>query len=172
MDAVDLLNLDDAATDLLLASPDAFESRYRLTLGGYRKLAADVAQETRKVVAPRTPDPRWWGYLALHPRGRLVLGTCGFRAGPTEDGAVEIAYFTFPGLEGQGIATAMARALLGIAFESPGVGTVVAHTLPRSSASTRVLEKLGFALLGAHLDREDGRVWRWQLARAAWEGRG
>jgi RimJ/RimL family protein N-acetyltransferase len=42
------------------------------------------------------------------------LGTCGFMSPPV-DGRVEIAYFTFPGNEGQGIATAMATELVKIA---------------------------------------------------------
>jgi GNAT superfamily N-acetyltransferase len=112
VDSVELVNLDVEATDLLLASPEAFEKHYRLSLGAHRELAASVARQTRDVVAPRSPDPRWWGYLAVHPTDRDVVGTCGFRAGPDANGEVEIAYFTFPGFEGQGVATAMAWRLL------------------------------------------------------------
>ncbi len=168
MDAVELLNLDDAATDLLLASPKAFEARYRVALGSHGRLAAEVALRTRMAVAPRAVDPCWWGYLGVHASGRLVLGTCGFKGAPGPEGEVEIAYFTFPGLEGQGIATAMARALLRVAFASQAVRSVVAHTLPEANASTRVLARLGFSFVGPRLDPEDGRVWRWWMVRSAW----
>jgi hypothetical protein len=39
---------------------------------------------------------------------------------------------------------------------------VVAHTLPQQNASTRVLERLGFARI-AEVRAEDGVVWRWEL---------
>jgi RimJ/RimL family protein N-acetyltransferase len=45
------------------------------------------------------------------------------------------------------------------------VRIVRAHTLPQANASTRVLEKCGFAHAGAIDDPEDGWVWRWDLPR-------
>jgi [ribosomal protein S5]-alanine N-acetyltransferase len=106
--------------------------------------------------------PPWSGYLAAD--GRAVIGTCAFKGPPDAEGAVEIAYFTFPPYEGRGYATAMAQALLEIALESPEVRLLRAHTLPEPNASTRVLEKLGLRHLGAVEDPEDGTVWRWELA--------
>lgn len=37
-----------------------------------------------------------------------------------------------------------------------------AHTLPERNASTRVLEKCGFTLVGEVVDPDDGVVWRWE----------
>ena len=51
----------------------------------------------------------WVGYLAV--QDGQVVGTCGFKT-PPKDGRVEIAYFTFPGHEGKGIAIVMLLALL------------------------------------------------------------
>src|SRR5881396_4250505 len=48
----------------------------------------------------------WLGYLAV--RGDRVVGTCAFK-GPPAYGRVEIAYFTFPEFQRQGIGISMIR---------------------------------------------------------------
>ena len=86
-------------------------------------------------------SPPWIGYLAI--LNESCEGTCAFKNRPVRN-RVEIAYFTFPGFEGQGVATGMARKLTEIAFrEVPGI-RVTAQTLPEDSASTAVLRKTGF----------------------------
>jgi RimJ/RimL family protein N-acetyltransferase len=42
------------------------------------------------------------------------------------------------------------------------VGRIRAHTFPANGASTSVLAKAGFELLGSVEDPEDGVVWRWE----------
>lgn len=86
---------------------------------------------------------------------------------PNDEGAVEIAYFTYPGFEGQGYATEMARKLIELASGSTAVRRIIAHTLPEANASTRVLERAGMTFVGEVIDPEDGRVWRWQVPVAA-----
>ena len=102
--------------------------------------------------------PPWIGYLAV--LNDTAIGTCAFK-GPPKDGRVEIAYFTFPGNEGQGTAKAMAQALLDLAQRAlPGV-TVAAQTMPEESASTSVLRRLGFTREADVQHPEDGLVWEW-----------
>lgn len=106
--------------------------------------------------------PPWIGYLALE-LGKYV-GTCGF-TGPPKNGEVEIAYFTFPGNEGAGVASRMASELLRIAQDrTHGLPKVCAHTLPEHGASTSILRKLGFALEGEVVLPEDGTVWKWCMS--------
>lgn len=100
----------------------------------------------------------WIGYLAIEDGA--PVGACAFKTPPTAEG-VEIAYFTFPGHEGRGVATRMARRLVEIA-ESQGV-PMRAQTLPEKNASTRILEKLGFSFMGPVQHPEDGEVWEWRL---------
>jgi RimJ/RimL family protein N-acetyltransferase len=64
------------------------------------------------------------------------------------DGVVEIAYFTFPDFEGQGYATAMAAELVDRAAQAADGRGVRAHMLPVKSASTLVLEKTEFHVVG------------------------
>jgi RimJ/RimL family protein N-acetyltransferase len=102
----------------------------------------------------------WVGYLGLS--GPAVVGTCAFKAAPVA-GIVEIAYFTFPGFEGQGIATEMARSLIDTARRTDPQINVIAQTLPEPNASNGLLKKLGFGFSGAVMDPEDGKVWEWRL---------
>jgi RimJ/RimL family protein N-acetyltransferase len=105
--------------------------------------------------------PPWIGYVAVDD-GRAV-GSCGFAAPPSTDEA-EVAYFTFPGHEGRGIATRMATALIALSLDAARTRRVefIAHTLPFDSASTSILAKLGFQRLGAIQHPEDGEVWKWK----------
>lgn len=104
----------------------------------------------------------WLGYLAIDADAREVVGTGGFKGNPTVAGEVEIAYGTFKGRAGRGVATATARQLTAIALGDPAIHRVLAHTLPERNASCRVLEKAGYHLAGEVIDPEDGRVWRWE----------
>jgi [ribosomal protein S5]-alanine N-acetyltransferase len=104
--------------------------------------------------------PPWTGYVCV-AEGKPVGGAA-FKGAP-QDNKVEIAYYTLPDLEGQGWATATARELIKIARSAaPGIG-IAAQTLPERNASTALLTKLGFELLGPMMHPEDGEVWEWRL---------
>jgi [ribosomal protein S5]-alanine N-acetyltransferase len=113
-----------------------------------------------------SPVLPWAGYLA-EEQG-VFVGTCAFKTAP-ESGEVEIAYFTFPAHEGRGVATRMAQRLVDLATEN-GVVRLKAQTLPERSASTRILEKLGFSLAGSVCHPQDGEVWEWHRWRAMTTG--
>lgn len=124
------------------------------------EIAADVMRATAAMYNATGFVPPWVGYLALD--GDDCVGTCAFKA-PPADGRVEIAYFTFPGHEGRGIATWMAECLIGLAArEAPGI-RLYAQTMPDRNASTHILEKLGFTKTAAVEQPEDGIVWEWEL---------
>ena len=112
--------------------------------------------------------PPWIAYLAREDaRGTATfVGVCSFKSSP-QDGAVEIAYFTFPEHEGRGVGAQMAATLVEIARREPGWRELMAHTQPQANPSTRILERLGFARAGTIEDPEDGPVWRWRLERGS-----
>ena len=83
--------------------------------------------------------PPWIGYLGFEDRD--CVGTCAF-TGPPRLGVVEIAYFTFPGHEGRGVATRMAEGLVSMARMSAPEVSVTAHTLRLENASTRTSKYL------------------------------
>lgn len=130
-----------------------------VALAGIAATVAGATADMYKVSGYKIP---WTGYLARS--GPEFVGTCAFKAAPS-DGAVEIAFFTFPGHEGLGIATAMARQLIDIAYAADRSLKIIAHTRPERNASSAVLGKLGFLLLGNYEDPVDGTVWEWEYIR-------
>lgn len=102
----------------------------------------------------------WIGYLAKD--GFNFIGTCAFKS-PPKDNSVEIAYFTFPEYEGKGYATRMAKHLIQVARETTPSIKILAQTLPEKNASTTILEKLNFSLVGSKEHPEDGTIWEWEL---------
>lgn len=121
----------------------------------------DVIASTRELYSRKGYESPWVCYLAFEHDA--CVGTCGF-TGPPADGEIEIAYFTFPGNEGRGVATRMATALLEIArAQAIADLDVVANTLPEAGPSCSILMKLGFRCLGEREHREDGTIWKWTL---------
>lgn len=108
-------------------------------------------------------SPPWICYLAV--ADGVAVGSCGFKSPPAH-GRVEIAYFTFPGFEGRGVATAMAAELVALAGRSNPAVVVAAQTLTDRNASHRVLEKNGFTCLGPVEHPEDGTVLEWRRVDA------
>ncbi len=159
---VRLLALTSGDLRRLAADPGGFALAARFHLGGHGAVVQAVASASAAFQEQNGIEPPWGGYLALDPDSRVVLGTCAFKGPPNAAGEVEIAYFTFPGGEGQGIATAMARALCVIASREPRVVRLLAHTLPERNASGSVLTRLGFRHAADVVDPEDGPVWRWE----------
>lgn len=86
---------------------------------------------------------------------------------PSENNRVEIAYFTFPEYEGQGVATRMAQTPIRIAFDTGPQLTIAAQTLPEENASTAILKKLGFQFVAELENSEDGKVWEWELKNSS-----
>jgi ribosomal-protein-alanine N-acetyltransferase len=128
------------------------------------QIAAEVVGATTQLYRAVGYEPPWIGYLAIE--NGTCVGTCGFKS-PPQNNRVEIAYFTFPGHESRGVATRMASKLIRLASDRTPAVTVAAQTLPEENASTSVLKKLRFRLVGTVEHPEDGLVWEWQLSDTA-----
>jgi RimJ/RimL family protein N-acetyltransferase len=115
--------------------------------------------------ASPAPDPWIHGFALIHRAHGAEIGSCGFKGPPSSDGMVEIAYAVAADYQRQGYATEAAEALTAFAFKDSRVKAVRAHTLPQPNASTRVLTKCGFQLIGEVVDPEDGPVWHWEKQR-------
>jgi hypothetical protein len=90
-------------------------------------------------------------------RASDIVGTCSFVAPPDCDGVVKIAYFTFPGFEPLGVATAMAADLVARNQRCRVAKNPSLHIAgeERFGASAR---NLGFDSLGDVIHPEDGPV--------------
>jgi RimJ/RimL family protein N-acetyltransferase len=159
---LELLAFGAADFRRLAADPVGSARRAGYDLGPHAALVQAVATNSAAFQERGGIEPPWGGYLAVDETSRAVVGTCGFKGPPDAGGAVEIAYFTFPGGEGRGIGSAMARALCAIASGQSGVRLLRAHTLPELNASARLLARLGFVHAADVVDPEDGPVWRWE----------
>ena len=105
------------------------------SLGEHAALVGKLVEQTLKHFGAVSRPAPWLAYLAADPVRGLVVGTCAFKEVPGPEGEAEIAYFTFPGFEGEGYATAMAAALIALAREAAPAVRVIAHTLPEVNAS-------------------------------------
>jgi ribosomal-protein-alanine N-acetyltransferase len=123
------------------------------------ELSADWLARLR---ASTPPDTWTLGFSMVQLGSNVVVGKCGFKGPPAQDGVVEIAYGVSPEYQGKGYATEAAQSMTDYAFSSSEVRVVRAHTLPEPNASTRVLTKCGFRRIGEVIDPEDGLVWRWE----------
>lgn len=160
-----LVRIDaDLFESLALAS--GFRERFGADVSAHVGVARDVVEQTLAFEQRISASPPWSGYLVVDSATNVVIGSGGSKGNPTADGTVEIAYGTFPEYEGRGFGTATAHELVRIAAAAAGIRTVLAHTLPERNASTRILEKVGFTLVGEVMDPEDGRVWCWHRTLA------
>jgi RimJ/RimL family protein N-acetyltransferase len=140
--------------NLIPISKSVIESQYVQ----HNELALSVGLQVLKMYEQTKPNSPWLGYLL--EKDAVIVGSCAFKSNP-KAGRVEIAYFTFPEFEGRGFATEMAKQLLLIATTADSNVQVYAQTLPVNSASTKILEKLGFTFSGSVNHSEDGFVWEW-----------
>jgi RimJ/RimL family protein N-acetyltransferase len=158
-----LLPLDEAMLEKLLRDLDTGVRELCSNGTEAKGFLVPVLQHTLDFHRRVNSSPPWQSYLGIESPTNQLVGVCAFKSNPNAAGEVEIAYCTVPGLEGRGHATDMAKGLVEIAFESPAIRRVIAHTLPETNASGRVLQKAGLTNVGKVIDPEDGKVWRWEI---------
>lgn len=111
----------------------------------------------------------WWCWYLVRRQAsaphRTLIGGAGFYGPPAEDGVVTIGYSAMPQFQNQGYVSEAIDALLGWAFGHEQTSKAIAETFPQLKPSIRVLEKNGFAFVGA--GSEEGTV-RYQLDRAGY----
>ena len=167
---------EPAGLTLDIASHALFEAMVRDPVSALAGLAnvppdsvkhlQEISEQSLHFYQASNARPPWLGYLAIDTASRLVVGSCGFKGNPNDNGEVEIAYGTFPPHERRGVASFMAEQLCRIASNDQGVKKILAHTLPETNASGRVLLKNGFEKIGEVVDPDDGPVWRWERPTA------
>lgn len=119
---------------------------------------ADSLDGLRMYVEHGGPDDGGW-FVTLATDGRVV-GDCGTLGWTDEQGRVEIGYGLAAPFRGRGLGTEAVRVLADWVAAQPGVRTVTASVEVGNEASRRLLERLGFLLVG-----EQER--HWQLERSA-----
>ena len=148
----------------LIDAHSAFDGLYSSVADGYLEFpgALEAALEQLKSGATR---PEWASHLFIHPADDRLIGLGGYHSVPSASGVVEFGYGIAPAYRGNGYATEAAQALIDHAFDDASVNIVIAHTLARSSPSTRVLIKSGLLPVTELHDPEVGPIWRWEIRR-------
>ncbi|OZI08773.1 GNAT family N-acetyltransferase [Siphonobacter sp. BAB-5385] len=108
---------------------------------------------------------KWGAHLIIYRPENLLIGSCGYKGQPNDQGVVEIGYEIKISHRDRGLATEAANALVDYAFTFPEVHTIVAHTHAEENSSAKVLGKVGFQKKTEVLDPEEGSLWRWELTR-------
>ena len=107
----------------------------------------------------------WWSYLPIHKLDNKLIGLCGYKGQPNEEGQVEIGYEIKVEYRNKGFATELAKALIENAFNFETVHSIQAHTLGHFNSSTKVLSNCGFKKIDEADGKELGILWKWELKR-------
>ncbi|MDP3677415.1 MAG: GNAT family N-acetyltransferase [Novosphingobium sp.] len=147
-------------------------------LGGVRSPEAVAERFTSDIATfAETGNGRWIAWLREENRR---IGRCGlFRivseAAPEAlRGLPEIGWTLTEDYWGQGYASEAARSVLGFGFETLGHRAIVAQTSDSNTASTRLMERLGFVRTPAldYVDPDypaaDNPTTVWRMVREAW----
>jgi len=93
-----------------------------------------------------------------------VVGLCGYKKPPDDNGTVAIGYGIAASRRGRGLATCAVSELLRCAATEPMIRFMTAETSIDNLASQRVLIKTGFKPAGTRIDQEDGELIVWRRA--------
>jgi RimJ/RimL family protein N-acetyltransferase len=120
---------------------------------------AFIAVRALRLLAAGLPSPWSTCFLIVQDQTNKIIGSCGFKNTPI-NGRVEVGYGVAPHARCRGAATAALRLLLEMAFAA-GEKEVMAEIEPTNLASLRVVQKLGFAVVGYRVDEEGEHVGQW-----------
>jgi ribosomal-protein-alanine N-acetyltransferase len=147
----------------LIAGPAEFTRQFGLPVAeGYNEFPEALNYALGKMAITGLAASWWSPFLVVYPESPAVIGLCGFKGPAAADGMIELGYGIAPAFRGRGLATEAAAALVNEARRCVRLARVIAHTLPETNASARVLLKLGFFRAANVNDPEDGVIWRWE----------
>jgi [ribosomal protein S5]-alanine N-acetyltransferase len=148
----------------LLVGKEKFFDRFGITVAEDYEIVSEWLKFSIEHLQQEKVLPRWGTHLFVLNEQRILIGIGGYKGNRDRDGMVEIGYSIAPSYQNKGLATQAASILINRAFASQEVKLVRAHTLPFENPSTSVLKKVGMVLIGEHEDKEDGKVWRWEVS--------
>lgn len=122
----------------------------------------DVRRFVRTFIDWQSESPRRRFQLAVVlRRSGALIGSCGVRRKPDDDGEADIGFELSPEHWGHGYATEAAMAMADFAFRELGLRRLSSWCIAENAASARVLEKLGMSLVGRLTAGEHfkGRDW-------------
>ena len=138
------------------------DPRYLRLYPWHDRTEDDVRSFVRMLVDHQSEQPRRKFQLAITlPESGELIGNCGVRLKDGSDLEADCGYELSPRYWGLGYATEAARAMVDFGFRELGVHRLSATVNAENTASSRVLERLGFELEGRLRENErfKGRWW-------------
>jgi ribosomal-protein-alanine N-acetyltransferase len=137
-----------------------------------RSQTAGFISWTREAFA-RSSDATWAIELDGRVVGCISLDDIQFSLRALRVDRAELGYWIAPALWGQGLVTEAAQAVVRCGFETIGLHKIRVRCFAENAGSRRVIEKLGFRLIGRLEDDiwRDGRWWsmlRYELTAGEW----
>jgi RimJ/RimL family protein N-acetyltransferase len=114
-----------------------------------------------RAMSARLRDARCEGSWLI-VAGDEVVGLCGYKQPPSEDGNVEIGYGIARGRRGNGYASRAVRAILEEGRRDSSILALTAATATANIVSQQVLERNGFIRTGTSYDPDDGELIWWR----------
>jgi [ribosomal protein S5]-alanine N-acetyltransferase len=124
---------------------------------------------TKEKLENETPAQKWLTYLSILKDENMLIGSCGYKGGPDENGVVEMGYEIAKSYRRKGLAKEVAKGLMEHAFADPSIAKVIAHTLAEENASGSILKYCGHKKTEEINDPEDGLIWKWEITREEFE---
>lgn len=157
-----LMSLDESALRVCLAQGAAYWESRGVKCGPDALPPRFVIEHCLERMLAN-PERGWWSQLWLFvaESPERIVGSAAFKSFDAVSGTAEIGYGVVPGEWRRGFATEAVRELVAAAFARPEARAVFGLVQPGNTASRRVLEKNGFAIVGEQIDPEDGPVLRY-----------
>lgn len=119
---------------------------------------ADPLPEVRARLLAHPEEAPWWNWLMCERETARAVGSVAFGGPPDGSGVVLIGYAVYEQFEGHGYATEAVRALIGWAFQQPGVKQVRTLAPVWNTPALRVAENVGMRPVAADEDDDIGEV--------------
>src|SRR5690606_34713335 len=98
-------------------------------------------------------------------KDNLLIGSCGYKGEPDQNGTVEIGYEIKNTYRNRGYGKEVAQLLTQHVLDSGLVTRVIAHTLPFEYQLTSVLIWVGYQMDNEVQDESDGLVWKCEFIK-------
>lgn len=161
-DRITLINCDERLLKVILKGDEYLSKELELTIPNqWSEFGNEIFKYTLNKIEENPSQLKWFSYLPVDNKTKTLIGSCGYKGEPDENGIVEIGYEVARDYRNQGYATEITELLVQNAFKDDKVKKVQAHTLAEKNASVRVLEKCKFKFVEEYFDEEDGKIWKW-----------
>lgn len=162
-DRIYLINCDEKLLKTILKGDKYLSQKLEINIPNqWCNFGKEIFGYTLEKIKEKPTEVKWFSYLAIENKTRTLIGSCGFKGAPDQEGMVEIGYEVAEDFRNQGYATEMTRLLIDLAFMDEKVKKIQAHTFAEKNASVRVLEKCNFNFIKeSHDENDHGLIWKW-----------